>query len=119
MSKMLLNLRNVPDDESDEVRAMLESSGIAWYETRPNRWGFSAVPSGSATTRGAGGETLMAVYQAQRRTQAREELELARREGRRRPSGRCCATNLLACCSPCWHPFMLGLVALPVLLIRY
>ena len=29
MSKLLLNLRNVPDDEADDVRAMLDENGIA------------------------------------------------------------------------------------------
>jgi hypothetical protein len=121
MSKMLLNLRNVPDDESDEVRAMLESSGIAWYETRPNRWGFSAGAIWiSDDNEVPEARRLMAVYQTQRRTQAREELELARREGRaptfwtvlRQEPARVLLTVLGIL-------FMLGLVALPVLLIRY
>ena len=42
MAKLLLNLRHVPDDEADEVRAWLEADGYAWYETQPNRWGISA-----------------------------------------------------------------------------
>ncbi|MCX7041690.1 MAG: DUF6164 family protein, partial [Gammaproteobacteria bacterium] len=32
MSKLLLNLRNVPDDEADDVRALLDAHGIAYYE---------------------------------------------------------------------------------------
>ncbi|MBU6417533.1 MAG: hypothetical protein KJS83_10235, partial [Xanthomonadaceae bacterium] len=42
MSKLLLNLRNVPDDEADEVRAMLDAKRIAFYETAPSPWGISA-----------------------------------------------------------------------------
>ena len=42
MSKLLLNLRHVPDDEADDVRAMLDEGGIAYYETRPSAWGISA-----------------------------------------------------------------------------
>ena len=42
MSQLLLNLRHVPEDEADEVRALLERNAIAWYETEPNRWGISA-----------------------------------------------------------------------------
>jgi hypothetical protein len=121
MSKLLLNLRHVPDDESDDVRALLESHRIAWYETRPNRWGFSAGAiwvSDDAEVPEA--KRLMAVYQAQRRAQAREELELARREGRaptfwtvlRDEPARVLLTVLGIL-------FMLGLVALPALLIRY
>ena len=42
MSKLLMNLRNVPDDEADDVRAMLDAQRIAFYETRPSIWGISA-----------------------------------------------------------------------------
>ena len=42
MSKLLMNLRNVPDDEADEVRAMLDAQQIAFYETRPSIRGISA-----------------------------------------------------------------------------
>ncbi|HET6587780.1 MAG TPA: DUF6164 family protein [Oleiagrimonas sp.] len=42
MSKLLLNLRNIPDDEADDVRAMLDAKRIAFYETRPSPWGISA-----------------------------------------------------------------------------
>ena len=41
MSKLLLNLRNVPDDESDDVRALLLAHRIESYETQPSRWGIS------------------------------------------------------------------------------
>ncbi len=42
MAKLLLNLRHVPDDEADEVRAWLEADGYQWYETQPGRWGISS-----------------------------------------------------------------------------
>ena len=41
MSKLLLNLRGVPDDEADDVRRFLDSGGIGYYETQPTRWGTS------------------------------------------------------------------------------
>jgi hypothetical protein len=41
MSKLLLNLKMVLDDEADDVRAMLEEHDIAYYETAPSRWGIS------------------------------------------------------------------------------
>ena len=41
MSKLLLNLRDVPDDEADDVRRFLDSGGIDYYETRPSLWGIS------------------------------------------------------------------------------
>ncbi len=42
MAKLLLNLRNVPDDEADEVRALLDEAKADYYETRPSLWGISA-----------------------------------------------------------------------------
>lgn len=42
MAKLLLNLRHVPDDEADEVRAWLEADEYEWYETQPGRWGISS-----------------------------------------------------------------------------
>lgn len=42
MAKLLLNLRNVPDDEANDVRALLEEHSISFYETRPSSWGVSS-----------------------------------------------------------------------------
>ena len=41
MSKLLLNLRDVPEDEADDVRGCLDSGGIGYYEIRPSLWGIS------------------------------------------------------------------------------
>lgn len=41
MTRRLLNLRYVPDDEADEVRALLDDHAIEYYETPPSRWGIS------------------------------------------------------------------------------
>lgn len=41
MSKLLLNLRNVPDDEAADVRALLDAKRIAFHETPPSPWGIS------------------------------------------------------------------------------
>ena len=38
-----MNLRNVPQDESDEVRALLDQQGIDYYETRASKWGLSSA----------------------------------------------------------------------------
>ena len=82
MSKLLLNMRNVPDDEADEVRAMLDEAKIAWYETQPSRWGISfggiwVSDEGDV----ARAKALMADYQAQRRDRARAERAAALRDG--------------------------------------
>lgn len=41
MSRLLLNLRHVPDDEAEDVRNLLDEAGIEWYETPIGRWGIS------------------------------------------------------------------------------
>jgi hypothetical protein len=82
MSKLLLNLRDVPDDEADDVRRFLDSSGIGYYETRPSLWGISG---GSIWIRDDGefaeAKRLMAEYQRDRRERAREERAEAERNG--------------------------------------
>jgi hypothetical protein len=120
MSRLLLNLRNVPDDEADDVRAMLDAHGIAFYETRPGMWGVSGgaifVAEDAAI---AEAKRLMADYQQQRQARARAEYDAARRAGtaetfwtvlRAEPVR--VALTVLAI------TLLLGLVALPVILLR-
>lgn len=82
MSNLLLNLRHVPDDEADEVRALLDARRIDYYETPPSRWGVSA---GAIWIREDGdaalARQLLADYQAERRTRAQAEYAAARRDG--------------------------------------
>ena len=120
MAKLLLNLRNVPDDEADDVRALLEAHRIAHYETRPSAWGISAggiwLKDAADASRA---RELMDAYQLQRRQRARAEHEAARRDGTaesfwmlvRAQPGRV-ALNLLGIV------LALCLVALPVILLR-
>ena len=82
MAKLLLNLRNVPDDEADEVRAWLAESGMDFYETQPSPWGIS---SGGIWMREDAdivrAKELMADYQAKRRQRAHAELASAQQDG--------------------------------------
>jgi len=82
MAKLLLNLRNVPDDEADEVRAWLTESGMDFYETQPSPWGIS---SGGIWMREDAdivrAKALMADYQAKRLQQARATQNAAREQG--------------------------------------
>lgn len=82
MAKLLLNLRNVPDDEADDVRAFLDAHGIAWYETSAGFWHISLA---GIWIRDDGdvpeAKRLMAEYQAQRGERVRAENEAARRDG--------------------------------------
>src|SRR3546814_814546 len=82
MSKLLLNMRNVPDDEADEVRAMLDAARIGYYETQPSRWGISFGGSWGDDERDvARAKQLMAEYQDGRRERARAERAAAVRDG--------------------------------------
>jgi len=80
--RLLLNLRNVPDDEIDEVRDLMERHGIECYDTPPGPFGITAGaiwlkdPDDHARARG-----LMDAYQAERRARARACWEMARAKG--------------------------------------
>jgi len=41
MSKLLFKLRHVPDDEAEEVRALLNNNRIEYFETDAGNWGVS------------------------------------------------------------------------------
>ncbi|MEX0739126.1 MAG: DUF6164 family protein [Pseudohongiella sp.] len=41
MAKLLFRLRNVPEDEATEVRELLETNKIPFYETSAGNWGIS------------------------------------------------------------------------------
>ncbi|MGV8943327.1 DUF6164 family protein [Thermomonas sp.] len=120
MSKLLLNLRNVPDDEADDVRGLLESRGIAFYETRPSMWGISA--GGIWVTQDsdfASAKSAMADYQQQRGTRAREEYAAAKRAGTAETFGNVLRTEpLRVLLLVLAILFVLGLVALPAILLR-
>lgn len=82
MSKLLMNLRNVPEDEADDVRAMLDAQHIEFYETRPSIWGVSA--GGIWITHDeafADARRAMDDYQQQRAARARAEYAAAKQAG--------------------------------------
>jgi hypothetical protein len=120
MSRLLMNLRNVPDDEADDVRAMLDAQRIAFYETRPSMWGVSAggiwVTEDEAF---ADARRAMDTYQQQRSARARAEYTAAKQAGtadtfmtmlRAEPAR--VVLSILAML------LALGLVALPFILLR-
>jgi hypothetical protein len=41
MSKMLFRMRDVPDDEAEEVRDILKAHDIEYFETFAGNWGIS------------------------------------------------------------------------------
>lgn len=82
MAKLLLNMRMVPADEADDVRAFLRDNGIAFHETRPSRWGISHggiwISSDEDHPRA---RRLMDAYQAARQARARAERAQALADG--------------------------------------
>ncbi len=82
MAKLLLNLRGVPEEEADEVRALLEQYHLDYYETPPNRWG---ITSGGIWLRDSEqypqAKRLLDNYQQRRFERKRAEHEELRRRG--------------------------------------
>lgn len=82
MARQLLNLRNVPDDEAEEVRNFLDDNAIEYYETPPNRWG---ITMGAIWIRHDAdfprARALMDAYQAERAERARADWRDRQRRG--------------------------------------
>ena len=74
MAVMLFKLRNVPEDEAQEIRELLESHAIDFYETPASRWGISMEAIWlSDDIQLARAQALIDDYQRQRQQRAREE----------------------------------------------
>jgi hypothetical protein len=118
MSKLLLNLRDVPDDEADDVRRFLDSAGIGYYETQPNLWGISGCIWIRDDGDLAEAQRLMAEYQRGRQARAREERAEAERNGSAETFvGVLRAQPLQVALIVIAIALLLGLVALPVVLL--
>lgn len=82
MPTLLMNLRGVPDDEADEVRALLAAHKIEYYETPPSRWFISMggiwLPDGAPVDTA---RALLADYQDGRREAMRAEYDRQREAG--------------------------------------
>lgn len=119
MSRLLLNLRNVPDDEADDVRAMLDANRIAYYETPPGFWGISS--GGIWVTEDADfadAQRALDDYEQQRSVRVRAEYAAARRAGTAETFvGILRAEPLRVVMILLGILLALGLVALPVLLL--
>jgi hypothetical protein len=76
MSALIFRLRNVPDDEAQDVRDLLEQHSFEWFETTAGNWGI-AMPglwlSHEADV--ARARALIDQYQQSRSIRLREELE--------------------------------------------
>lgn len=82
MAKLLFRLRGVPEDEASEVRELLETNGIDYYETAPGNWGIS-MPGLWLRDEAAypKARELLDDYQQQRSRDARAAWHEERRSG--------------------------------------
>ena len=88
MPAKLFSLHNVPDDEAEEVRELLRSNEIDFYETPAGNWGVSVAYiwlHDENTLEKA--KALIADYQKERLIRAREEYEQLGRTGKHRTLG--------------------------------
>lgn len=81
MNRLLLNLRQVPQDEADEVRALLQAHGIAYYETPPGRWGISLPGLWVREADYPQARAHFDAYQRERSARVRAEQEALRARG--------------------------------------
>ncbi len=83
MSKLLFKLRGVPDDEAEEVRALLVEHQIDFYETSAGNWGIS-MPAiwVRDESRYPEAKVLLDNYQVARSARVREEYARLKREGK-------------------------------------
>ncbi len=82
MTTLLLNLRQVPEDEAQAVRALLDEHHIPFYETEPSLWGisFGGIWLSNPDDKDRA-KTLLADYQEARGREQRQRYEQAQREG--------------------------------------
>ena len=85
MPVQIFKLRNVPDDEADDVRALLVENEIDFYETTAGNWGISAPGIWlKDESRFAEARALIEEYQVARQQRVRQEYEQLRQQGRQR-----------------------------------
>ncbi len=86
MPVLLFELRNVPEDEAEEVRALLNSHTIDFYETSAGNWGISMpaiwLPNAEKLHLA---QKLLAEYQRQRYITQRQQY-LQRKQNRETPT---------------------------------
>ena len=83
MATLLFRLRNVPEDEAEEVRALLDEHGIAYYETSAGNWRISMpalwLPDDSQL---GPARELLDAYQQERSRRMRQAYHEQKQSGR-------------------------------------
>jgi len=87
MSKQIFRLRNVPDDEAEEIRLLLREHGIEFYETPGGNWGISMPAlwlNDENEHRAEEAKALIEEYQEERAVRIRREYEELKQQGKHR-----------------------------------
>lgn len=83
MAVLLFSLRSVPDDEAEEIRQLLASNGIEFYETPAGKWGISSpgiwLHDRSELSKA---KLLVETYQKERFVSRRQEFESLKKQGK-------------------------------------
>lgn len=83
MARLLFKLNGVPEDEAQDIRALLDENHIDYYETSAGRWGISLAAlwlKDDSQLQQA--EELIGRYQHERFRRAREEYERLKAAGK-------------------------------------
>ncbi|MBL4581923.1 MAG: hypothetical protein JKY29_08905 [Gammaproteobacteria bacterium] len=82
MSKLVFKLRNVPMDEAQDIRELLEGNDIAYFETSAGNWGISLPAIWIHESREFEfTRQLIDEYQSERTERLRREYQLSRENG--------------------------------------
>lgn len=83
MSILFFRLRNVPDDEADDIRTLLNDNHIDFYETTAGNWGISS-PGIWLKHEGdlERAKTLIDTYQHERTIEQQQKYAQLQREGK-------------------------------------
>ncbi len=110
MAELLFKLRNVPDDEADDIRRLLAEHEIDFYETYAGGWGISMpgiwLHDENELSKA---KSLIQQYQIERARNSRAAYEQLKEEGRHKTV----ADKITE------HPFQFLMLALIVLFILY
>lgn len=88
MPEKLFSLHNVPDDEAEEIRELLRSNEIDFYETPAGNWGISGPYIGlHDANQLEQAQARIDDYQKERLIRVREEYAHIEQTGRHRTIG--------------------------------
>ena len=82
MSILLFRLRNVPDDEADDIRELLNNNNLEFYETSAGNWGISTAAIWLKDKEQLeSAQTLIERYQTERGISQRKNYEELKKSG--------------------------------------